>query len=90
MQRTRNDARTPFQSREGTNIKLSEDLRYKYLAWVGRRSAVECLRQIGWNGKTPTWMGRGNIPEVWRERMFNQINHQTGHCPQISQKQVHS
>lgn len=90
MHRTRTDARTPFQSRVGTNIALSEEIRYKYLAWVGKRSSVECLRQIGWFGKTPGWMTKGNIPEIWREKMLEQINHQTGHYRQTNQKQAAS
>lgn len=57
-----------------TGMNDSDDLRRRYLAWVGTGFVRRHLAVIGWGGrKTPHWITDGNIPEMWRVLMEKQM-----------------
>jgi hypothetical protein len=53
-------------------LQASDDLRRRWLAWIGHGSISAACRGLGLRD-APKWASEGNIPEHWRCRVERQM-----------------
>ncbi len=51
---------------------VSDDLRRRWLAWIGHGSVAAACRSMGLN-RPPHWVTEGNIPDGWRYKIERQM-----------------
>jgi len=76
----RGDPKTPGFQQAGTDPKDSENVRRAFLAHVGmdHRAKTAALAAVGWtSSKTPKWIGDGNVPALWREKLWTYLGGRT-------------
>ncbi len=53
-------------------LQVSDDLRRRWLAWIGHGSVSAACRELGIMS-APKWASEGNIPDHWRCRLERQM-----------------